>query len=365
MTCAVCKGFYQDPRVTPCGHTFCCQCIRQSITCYVCKRPVTGDATRFSKNAVMKSLVSSLPPITTCALSLDNRHGRVEFICINCWDPLCVRCGYGHTLFSRQTADHEVKKLSDINSLDVAKHNKQKASFCVLHTEQQVYLYCKQCEETCCALCYALKHNKHDCVSIEEADEKFIKTVEVIRQRLVQQVEQYKTRERKRIESCKSLDASREGLLSSIKIESEKVKKKMKDEFDKIMKLVDDGCQRTELLVRQKVESRAREMEQGAKEDGETLQKLQAALSITEEQLPPLSSVYARVHFVKDGLDLVSKLPIMRDNNDVATDIYQLPDIEKLKFNLDKQLEIITKTTQKLHKVAAINGKVSRPYTQR
>jgi hypothetical protein len=31
LTCAICSDYYQDPRLLPCSHTFCFQCIEKSI----------------------------------------------------------------------------------------------------------------------------------------------------------------------------------------------------------------------------------------------------------------------------------------------------------------------------------------------
>ena len=77
LECGICLEVYKDPRMLPCGHTFCVTCIRSSRqdTCALCKRQFAGVVIdELPRNYVVESFISSLPSSVKCSLCDGEQH---------------------------------------------------------------------------------------------------------------------------------------------------------------------------------------------------------------------------------------------------------------------------------------------------
>ena len=152
LECSICLQVFQDPRMLPCGHTFCLQCIQRNNNrlCALCKSkwflPPNG-LQGLPKNFAVESFTTSLPSISHCAVAGNNSHGSVKYFCIDCWDPLCEKCGQGHTQFSRSMKNHVVKLINEINQLDIDLRNRQRALLCKQHNDKAIEFFCTNCEK--------------------------------------------------------------------------------------------------------------------------------------------------------------------------------------------------------------------------
>jgi tripartite motif-containing protein 56 len=85
VTCAICLDHYQDPRLLPCSHTFCLNCIRQLVKSGQFDCPLRdntiinqNDINTLPINRTAKDMVEFL-------LSLDVSTGRkISQLCDNC-----------------------------------------------------------------------------------------------------------------------------------------------------------------------------------------------------------------------------------------------------------------------------------------
>ena len=69
LQCSICHDMFKDPRMLPCQHTFCLECLEKfskqgngiTIDCSLCKRihdlPGENGAKGFPENMLMKSLL--------------------------------------------------------------------------------------------------------------------------------------------------------------------------------------------------------------------------------------------------------------------------------------------------------------------
>ena len=69
LQCAICREMFRDPKMLPCQHTFCLECLEnvsklgngKTIDCPLCKRthdfPIQDGAEGFPENMLMKSLL--------------------------------------------------------------------------------------------------------------------------------------------------------------------------------------------------------------------------------------------------------------------------------------------------------------------
>ena len=70
LQCSICHEMFKDPRMLPCQHTFCLECLEsvskltkdgKTMDCSLCKRthdlPIQNDVKGFPENMLMKSLL--------------------------------------------------------------------------------------------------------------------------------------------------------------------------------------------------------------------------------------------------------------------------------------------------------------------
>ena len=133
IECSVCLNTFNDPRMLPCGHTFCLQCITTQINkstnekhaCAVCRHAWTlpaGGVNSLPKNFVLLSVISA--------------------------------ANEEENLMSS-------KKVSD------------RRFFCKKHSDQKIVIYCRDCKILACAVCGLTLHSKHTCIETDQADEEF------------------------------------------------------------------------------------------------------------------------------------------------------------------------------------------------
>ena len=120
--CPICLDTCVNPRSLPCLHWFCYSCL-QSV--FKLKRP-GADA--------------------TCPVC--RKHFRI---------PPSGLAGLQHHFI--------VQQLIDLNSL--------RENVCDKHPHKQVELYCNDCTEDICVLCFAANHRDHDNSEIREAADSF------------------------------------------------------------------------------------------------------------------------------------------------------------------------------------------------
>ena len=118
ITCSICKTVYKDPRILPCGHMFCLECLQnelktvEELKCKVCE-----------KN----------------------------------WPSVSL------------------KDLPEIRGLKEITNSQRKAAkkTCPKHADQNIMLHCKTCNELACAICKIDNHDRHACIDINAAVKDF------------------------------------------------------------------------------------------------------------------------------------------------------------------------------------------------
>jgi len=116
-TCPICLEVFDNPKSLPCIHGFCLKCLEQHFRD---KKP--GDEV----------------PCPLC---------RKKFQI-----PPDGLCGLQHHFIIQQLVD-------------------ARGSHCDKHKEKQVELYCHDCNENICVLCFAAKHRQHQTVEVPEMAE--------------------------------------------------------------------------------------------------------------------------------------------------------------------------------------------------
>ncbi|XP_066296953.1 uncharacterized protein [Branchiostoma lanceolatum] len=138
--CSICLQMFTRPKVLPCGHTFCKDCLVTyvkdgwSCKCPTCKRPAYLNGKKGSEG------VESL----TDNISLGNL--RDDFASL--------------TIINKQ--GREVERHVQLTNQQV----------CVKHYGMEVKFYCPSCEEVICGECIVDEHNTHGVTRLSKALEK-------------------------------------------------------------------------------------------------------------------------------------------------------------------------------------------------
>lgn len=179
LTCAVCLYIIDYPKVLPCLHTFCRKCLNEVINtssgddvrCPICNavhsvspaKGVDGFRTNFTlQNLKEARSVSEADNDSSegfgirCENGLDENRGVSR--CIDCSCFLCEVCQDQHKKL-KATRNHRIVSLTDIKN-DVRKLEYKRS--CIDHEEEELKLFCKDCQEVICRDCTIVNHKGHD-----------------------------------------------------------------------------------------------------------------------------------------------------------------------------------------------------------
>ena len=188
LTCAVCLARYKHPKVLPCLHTYCQNCLESlsgatsKLTCPQCKEVhevpsggVSSFKTYFTINNLIELLhiheVSSCNgesgKTIQCESGLDE-HAAVAR-CLSCSEYLCESC-YGIHRRLKATRDHNMITLEKIKNSDkkLGVQSIQRKQYCEEHDDEVLKLFCKTCNKVICRDCALVKHREHDYSFIRE-----------------------------------------------------------------------------------------------------------------------------------------------------------------------------------------------------
>ena len=225
--CSICLEYFNDPKLLPCNHSFCCVCLEKLVEkekqrlktaeepeeatefdCPLCLTKFTlkpeekiadlpnDDFLRKIQQVVRPEQEENGPNCSLC-------NQRAITMCEECRKVLCKRCHIEH---NTEFQEHELQPLSAILERErmekIGTHNMR----CVLHNRVPPDFYCKTCEELICLRCISSKakinvHAKpdHICVGIHEVDYKLREALkldnEVMEENLTQGKHALKTAE--------------------------------------------------------------------------------------------------------------------------------------------------------------------------
>eukprot|EP00731_Ephydatia_muelleri_P028665 Em0020g309a len=178
LTCAVCLNFYTDPRVLPCLHVFCQECLKlivkadsesNYVSCPSCRRvarlTVAGTADLVPAFHILhlfdiQDALKKAGTIETSTCEKCQQHLATAF-CRNCGQYVCEQCVKTHKLWS-ELVSHEVVSIHRVQD-DAAKlvPLKKKTLVCAKHASKDLELYCETCAELICHNCTIQQHREH------------------------------------------------------------------------------------------------------------------------------------------------------------------------------------------------------------
>ncbi|XP_072911718.1 protein PML-like isoform X1 [Hemitrygon akajei] len=188
VTCGVCHNQLRRPKLLPCLHSACLECLQnvwaeKNFTgCPICSAPSDTDVSKIQDNTFLTYLVSTLQLWQRigsglniwCSICLAHSNEEsATSLCFQCDQFLCLRCCKSHQLLTKKYGHvvmpfNDLKQLSYEEFVNIGKNKKQ--TICPEHKEQQISFFCKTCSMGVCCHCLLLHHTPkgHSYHSIEE-----------------------------------------------------------------------------------------------------------------------------------------------------------------------------------------------------
>ena len=194
VTCQMCSGPFSDPRILPCLHSFCCQCLHREmekvgpqkiLQCPTCLRNVPipeGGANAFPQNlhlgfevevsGYMSKFASSFG--VSCTFCVQGCNDPAVVFCCSCHMFMCT---FGQECHNRapHLSQHNVVGLDRESATLLPTLIKPKEHHCSYpkHKKLELDFYCKTCSCFICQLCVIAVHKDHNITelsTVAEAD---------------------------------------------------------------------------------------------------------------------------------------------------------------------------------------------------
>ena len=232
LTCAICQDLLNEPKILPCLHSFCTDCLKEwsgkltnldpskrHLECPLCRAKVLLSTSRAVEE--LPSHFSAIRLVEIVRLQEQASSKKVTLICQNCDEGenavsscrecaifLCDFCEKAHQRF-KTTRQHKIFSLDEMRkgTSEVPSILPEKVEMCPTHTTKPLELYCK-CEEVLiCRDCIIKKHKDHDydvISDVVDGEKKVLKEALPGIQQLADEVENAVTRVKDRRKDVKS-----------------------------------------------------------------------------------------------------------------------------------------------------------------
>ena len=202
LVCPICLRNYENPKLLPCLHTFCGNCLadyvfnltkdgfqqgsvsgsqqRVKFKCPVCRTDTdlelsddNGEISSvFTDNHLISNLMEKIDMHSTdkncesCSSRVvpGQRAEKAEVWCQNCKISFCDSCIQAHNII-KACRDHVVINLRDmkVNPLQSIQNSKREIP-CPEHKDKIIEFYCLDCRIAICSSCVAVQHRKCEMV---------------------------------------------------------------------------------------------------------------------------------------------------------------------------------------------------------
>ena len=272
--------------------------------------------------------------------------------CKDCNTPLCEECKRQHQR-NRTTLKHEVNEIgSNINSHEDPTHSnpppKVAPEFtrvshnpwkCELHKQEEVEMYCKDCDEVTCYRCVLTKHTTegklHDLIAADKVGE--------YREKVIQLVKPVEELELKFGEAIEAVKALQKGLVKTKKFKKEAIEehhKKLQNDLDK---------QKQQLV--EKVEEIEKRKQERLKDQFGELQRIQATLQSSTKFARHICETYIAMELFFIQSQVSSRLEQLHGGYNPHP--RQPCDNDIIQFARNEELETKVKSTNAIGEVFA------------
>ena len=158
VTCPVCLQMYNNPKMLPCQHTYCQQCLLnmekdKNITCPECRKMADvppGGVKDFPTNLTINRLIDDFflrrqdQGKVNCEVCVEDKP--ITSFCFTCSVFMCHTCQDSHI---KDTHQHIIVYLKNPETANCPDH------------DLELKFYCDTCERLLCIYCTMSEHAKH------------------------------------------------------------------------------------------------------------------------------------------------------------------------------------------------------------
>ncbi|CAG2229163.1 unnamed protein product [Mytilus edulis] len=187
FSCPVCSETLKSPKILPCLHSFCEQCIHEFIlstarkkdiaikdfNCPVCRTVVKPKDAEAKLDQWAKSLQDNV--IINTVLTMDHGNKALECQtckrynqtfeakswCKQCYEAFCEKCISMHNRMTLLMT-HDVVPIEDVGRKTGGLDLRAVSEYCGMHPLKMVDVFCFQHKTACCGLCAGINHRKCD-----------------------------------------------------------------------------------------------------------------------------------------------------------------------------------------------------------
>ena len=272
ITCAICHDHYTEPKVLPCCHYYCKQCLHQltlrkgadkPFSCPECRKDTTLPEGGLD-NLPTAFFVNRMKEVHS---KLELAHGKVEAKCEMCSEDkaeafcrqcakfVCTDCAKNHLKMKKLFPGHKVSTLEELREGGAEDIVIQAPSLqsCDVH-EQPMNIYCYDCKSLICRDCTIKDHLGHNYDFVKAAAPK-------IKQKLLQQLDPLR-------ESCSNMLRAVDGVhttISEVEDQGKSVTKQIKGSFAELHQIIDYHEQELLTETATKVEQKCKHLSEQEK----------------------------------------------------------------------------------------------------
>ncbi|CAH1777460.1 unnamed protein product [Owenia fusiformis] len=165
LKCAICDAKYTQPKVLPCLHVYCAECLEKKLeeeenselTCPECKQICKESIDSLPSDFVMCNMLDQLAmeEMTIVCTSCKAKEKAVAR-CSDCANFLCPNCVTAHQ-YMRCFENHKVMSFEDLKTEGITIH---KPLFCASHETETMKYFCNSCQVPICNECMATTHRQ-------------------------------------------------------------------------------------------------------------------------------------------------------------------------------------------------------------
>lgn len=195
LTCQICQNLFVDPRILPCLHTFCCQCVEslvrnrplkdKTLKCPTCQLETELDSRASARTLPANSLLVSMLDFLLiqegktigCDICDDSEESLANVRCRECSLYLCGLHEEAHKR-ARDTKLHVLLNLEHLKTMSLKELNRP--CFCIVHLKERLALFCNTCNKSICRNCALSDHKRHDTKFLQEVYSKLTPNLSVL-----------------------------------------------------------------------------------------------------------------------------------------------------------------------------------------
>ncbi|XP_025080965.1 E3 ubiquitin/ISG15 ligase TRIM25-like isoform X2 [Pomacea canaliculata] len=249
--CAVCTNDFTTPKILPCGHLLCLECVirwmdsKPDAGCPLCTCPIVEHDDNSSRTSVtvadvlptdhvMEAIVESARVLVTddtCSVCDDL---KAEYICMQCVEKMCASCMKMHKMSISRS--HDVESVSTVTPERLAA---SRPALCADHGDKPAEFFCTDHGLSICESCIFKKHGQ--CLGVKTLNEE-IESAESTLIRLTKIL----------VKSEKALKKALDKLnipLHDIVVSEGRRMAQVDQEFDRIQQMVEASRKRVKTLI--------------------------------------------------------------------------------------------------------------------